>query len=61
VELMERNNKISIQEFDNKGFNLKTVEPFDKAIITHYLHNYRNGLSKHYKSDAVKVLKKFVE
>jgi len=53
--------KISIEEFDGKNYQIKPVEPYDKALITHYLHNYRNGVSKHYKKDAVKVLKNFIE
>lgn len=53
--------KISIEEFDGKNYQVKLVEPYDKALITHYLHNYRNGVSKHYKKDAVKVLNNFVE
>ncbi len=53
--------KISINEFDNKQYQIKLVESNDKALITHYLHNYRNGVSKHYKKDAVKVLNSFVQ
>jgi DNA (cytosine-5)-methyltransferase 1 len=53
--------KISIEEFDGKNYQIKLVEPYDKALITHYLHNYRNGVSKHYKEDAIKVLNNFVE
>ena len=53
--------KISIEEFDGKNYQIKLVEPYDKALITHYLHNYRNGVSKHYKKDAVKVLNNFIE
>ena len=53
--------KISIEEFDGKNYQIKLVEPYDKALITHYLHNIRNGVSKHYKKDAVKVLNNFIE
>lgn len=53
--------KISIKEFDGKNYQVKLVEPYDKALITHYLHNYHNGVSKHYKKDAVKILNNFVE
>ena len=53
--------KISIEEFDGKNYQIKLVEPYDKALITHYLHNIRNGVSQHYKEDAVKVLNNFVE
>ncbi|MBE7686564.1 DNA (cytosine-5-)-methyltransferase [Tenacibaculum piscium] len=52
---------VSIEEFDDKNYQIKLVEPEDKAVITHYLHNVHNGVSKHYKNDALKVLKNFVE
>lgn len=51
---------VSIEEFDGKNYQIKLVEPEDKAVITHYLHNVHNGISKHYKKDALKVLKNFV-
>lgn len=53
--------KVSIEEFDTKNYPTKLVEPFDQALITHYLHNYRNGIAGHYKKDAVKVLNNFVK
>ena len=52
---------VSIEEFDGKNYQIKLVEPEDKAVITHYLHNVHNGVSKHYKEDALKVIKNFVE
>lgn len=52
---------ISIEEFDEKICQIELVEPEDKAIITHYLHNVHNGVSKHYKKGALKVLQKFVK
>ena len=60
-KLIEVNEKISTEEFDGKDYLNKLVEPYDKALITHYLHNYRNGVSKHYKKDAEKVLNNFIE
>lgn len=54
-------NSVSIEEFDGKNYQIKLVEPEDKAVITHYLHNVHNGVSQHYKDDALKVLKNFVE
>ena len=59
--MIEVRQKVSIEEFDGKNYQIKVVEPYDKALITHYLHNYRNGVSKHYKKDAEKVLNNFVE
>ncbi|MDY7394657.1 DNA cytosine methyltransferase [Aureibaculum sp. 2210JD6-5] len=53
--------KISIEEFDGKNYQIKVIEPNDKAILTHYLHNYKNGVSKHYKNIGEKVLSLFVE
>lgn len=52
---------VSIEEFDGKNYQIKLVEPEDKAVITHYLHNVHNGVSKHYKEAALKVIKNFVE
>jgi DNA (cytosine-5)-methyltransferase 1 len=59
---MRLTEQISIDEFDGKRFKIRLVEPADnyKALITHYLHNIRNGVSKHYKRDALKILKKYV-
>lgn len=59
--MTEIKHNISIEEFDGKNYQIKLVEPEDKAIITHYLHNVHNGVSKHYKDNALKVLKNFVE
>lgn len=53
--------RISIDEFDGKKFQVRLVELADKkAILTHYLHNKDNGAAKHFKKDAVKVLNQFV-
>ncbi len=59
--MIENKHKVSIEEFDNKKYQIRLVEPEDKAVITHYLHNVHNGVSKHYKNDALKVLENFVE
>lgn len=53
--------KVSIDQFGGKKHQLKRVEPLDKALLTHYLHNYRNDFSEHYKKDAEKVLNNFIE
>ncbi|MGJ1445480.1 DNA cytosine methyltransferase [Sphingobacterium spiritivorum] len=54
---------ISIEEFDSKSYQIRLVEPIEdeKAVLTHYLHNISNGVSKYYKKDALKVLKNYVE
>lgn len=57
--------KIRIDEFDGKRFKIRLFEPsesnFRKAVITHYLHNINNGIGKHYKSQAVKYIKEYVQ
>ena len=57
---MLANEKITIDEFENKLNQNKVVGPYDKALITHYLHNHKNDISKHYKKEAEKVLNSFV-
>ncbi|MFZ4107267.1 DNA cytosine methyltransferase [Flavobacterium sp.] len=59
---MKLKEKISIDEFDGKRFQIRLVEPKEnkKAVLTHYLHNIHNGISKHYKKDALKALKEYV-
>ncbi len=53
---------ISINEFDGKSYQIRLVEGIEnKAVLTHYLHNYRNGVKKHYEKDAILTLKNFVE
>ena len=54
--------KISIDEFDGRRFQIKIVEADDnkKAVLTHYLHNIHNGVSKHYKEDALIALNEYV-
>jgi DNA (cytosine-5)-methyltransferase 1 len=60
---MQVNDQISIDEFDGKKFKIRLVENSenDKAALTHYLHNIRNGISKHYKKTALKTLKRYIE
>lgn len=59
---MKLKEKISIDEFDSKRFQIRLLEPKEnkKAVLTHYLHNIHNGVSKHYKKDALKALKEYV-
>lgn len=54
---------ISIEEFDNKKFKLRFFEEDDnkKAILTHYLHNYKNGAKKHFEKEAKSVLNKIID
>lgn len=59
---MKLKEKISIDEFDGKRYQIRLVEPNDngKAVLTHYLHNIHNGVSKYYKADALKVLDEYI-
>lgn len=62
---MKLKEKISIDEFDGKRFQIRLVEPVPtnekKAVITHYLHNIDNGVAKHFKKEALKYIKEFVQ
>lgn len=61
---MKLQEKISIDEFDGKRYQIRLVEPnstnHKKAVITHYLHNIDNGVSKHFKKEADKAIKEYV-
>jgi len=59
--LAKNKNIVSIEEFEGKNYQMALVEPEDKSVLTHYLHNIDNGVSKHYKNDALKVIENFVE
>jgi DNA (cytosine-5)-methyltransferase 1 len=59
--LIKEKNKISIEELDSKNYQNKFIQSEDKALITHYLHNFDNGVSKNYKKSALEVLENFVE
>ncbi|MGL2999574.1 DNA cytosine methyltransferase [Flavobacterium sp. RSSB_23] len=54
---------ISIDEFDGKKFKIRFIEEEDnrKAVLTHYLHNYHNGVKKHYEKEAKEYLNQIVE
>jgi len=60
---MRQKEKISISGFDDKKFQTKQIDPISekKSVITHYLHNMDNGVSKHYKKNAVKFIKEYVQ
>jgi DNA (cytosine-5)-methyltransferase 1 len=53
---------ISIDEIDGKHFQIRIVEPVNnrKAILTHYLHNINDNVSKYYESEAIEILNDFV-
>lgn len=55
--------KISIDEFDGKKFKIRFVEEDDnkKAVLTHYLHNYHNGVKTHFEKEAIQYLDEIIE
>ena len=60
---MKVTEKISIDEFDEKKFKSKFIEHEDnrKAVLTHYLQNYKNGAKEHFKKEADQYLKQIIE
>jgi DNA (cytosine-5)-methyltransferase 1 len=60
---MKIKEKISIEEFDGKKFKIRFVEEDDnrKAVLTHYLHNYRNGVKSHFEKEATQYLNQIIE
>ncbi|WP_445722296.1 DNA cytosine methyltransferase [Flavobacterium sp.] len=60
---MKMKEEISIEEFDGKKFKIRFVEEEDnrKAVLTHYLHNYHNGVKKHFEKEATEYLNQIVE
>ena len=60
---MKLKEKISLEKVFEKEYKIKLVEPENnkEAIITHFLHNSKNGVSQFYKRDAVKYTKEILE
>ena len=60
---MKLREKITLEEVCGKTFKIRLVEPVDngKAALTHYLYNSINGVSKFYKKEAVRQVKKTLE
>ena len=60
---MKMKEKITIDEFDGKKFKIRFIEEDDnrKALLTHYLHNYHNGIKKHYEKEALEYLNQIIE
>lgn len=60
---MKLKEKITIDDIDGKKFKIRVVEPENnkKAVVTHYLHNYHNGVKKHYEKAAKEYIKELVE
>jgi DNA (cytosine-5)-methyltransferase 1 len=55
--------KIKIEDLGNSKVKVKLIEPVNNkmAVITHYLHNNTNGVSKKYKKDAQLYVKEYLE
>ncbi|VFA41319.1 DNA (cytosine-5-)-methyltransferase [Chryseobacterium indologenes] len=53
---------IKIGELDNKEYVASLVgnTAEEKAVLTHYLHNYHNGVAKHYEEKALIVINNIV-
>ncbi len=53
---------ISINDFEGKRLKSRLLENVEnKAILTHYLHNYSNGVKLHYEIEAISTLNTLVE
>ncbi|MEQ8421414.1 MAG: DNA cytosine methyltransferase [Arenibacter algicola] len=55
--------RIDIENLDGQLFEIKIVDPDNSksASFTHYLHNYKNGVSQFYKKDALSYVKEILE
>jgi DNA (cytosine-5)-methyltransferase 1 len=57
--------KIVIDEIDGKKFKIQFFQEEEednrKAVITHYLHNYNNGVKAHFEEKAIEYIKQIVE
>ena len=62
-EEMKLKEKISLEKVFQKEYKLKLVEPLNnkEAVITHYLHNNKNGVSQFFKKDAIKFTKEILQ
>ncbi|WP_229736679.1 DNA cytosine methyltransferase [Bizionia arctica] len=58
--MIKTSQHISIEEFDGRKHREGCIQPHDKALITHYLHNNQNSVSKHYKKEALKAIHNFI-
>ena len=60
---MKLKEKISLEKIFEKEYKDKLVETKNnkEAVITHFLHNSKNGVSQSYKKDAVKFTKEILQ
>ena len=55
--------KIFFEEISGKQFKIRTIEPENnkEAVLTHYLNNHSDSVSKSYKTDAIKYIKEILQ
>ena len=60
---MKLKEKISLEKVFEKEYKIKIVEleSNKEAVITHFLHNNKNGVSQFFKKDAVKYTKEILQ
>lgn len=60
---MKLQEKISLESFGDKKFRIKLIasENNQEAVLSHYLHNSKNGVSKFYREGAVQFAKEILE
>jgi len=60
---MDLKEKITLDQIGDKQFKIRIYEPDNnkEAILTHYLHNRKNGVSKFYKKDAIRYTKEILK
>ena len=61
--LVKLKDKISLEKIFEKEYKIKIVESENnkEAVITHFLHNSRNGISQFFKEDAVNYTKEILQ
>jgi len=60
---MKLKEKISLEKVFEKEYKIKPVEleSNKEAVITHFLHNSKNGVSQFFKKDAIKYTKEILQ
>ncbi|GAB2971028.1 DNA (cytosine-5-)-methyltransferase [Mucilaginibacter puniceus] len=60
---MDLKEKISIEDINGNKYKIRIIDPDDnkEAVLTHYLHNSKNGVSKFYKKEAVKFAQEILQ
>lgn len=62
LEIIILKEKSEVENIDSRIFEVKTIAPENskQASFTHYLHNYKNGVSKFYKETALDYVKEIL-